>query len=46
MGELGQDFGRISEDLAGLRQDVGWMWEPRADFGRKIVIFGRTLGEF
>ena len=25
------------EDLAGLRQDVGWIWELRAEFGRKIT---------
>ena len=38
------DFGRAwggfrqdLEDLAGLRQDVGWIWELRAEFGRKIT---------
>ena len=38
------DFGRAwggfrqdLEDLAGLRQDVGWIWELRAEFGRKII---------
>ena len=37
MGELQEDFGRIWEDLAGLRQEVGWIRQSRADFGRKIA---------
>ena len=36
MGEFQEDFGRIWEGLAGLRQEVGWIWEPRAEFGRKM----------
>ena len=37
MGEAQEDFGRIWEDLAGLRQEVGWIRQSRADFGRKIA---------
>ena len=37
MGEFQEDFGRIWEDLAGLRQEVGWIRQSRADFGRKIA---------
>ena len=37
MGELQEDFGRTWEDLAGLRQEVGWIRQSRADFGRKIA---------
>ena len=37
MGELQEDFGRIWEDLAGLRQEVGWIRQSRADFCRKIA---------
>ena len=32
-----QDSGRSGRTSAGLRQDVGWIWEPRAEFGRKIA---------
>ena len=37
MGEVQEDFGRTWEDLAGLRQEVGWIRQSRADFGRKIA---------
>ena len=37
MGEVQEDFGRTWEDLAGLRQEVGWIRQSRADFCRKIA---------
>ena len=37
MGEVQEDFGRTWEDLAGLRQEVGWIRQSRADLGRKIA---------
>ena len=45
MGELQEDFSRIWEDLAGLRQEVGWIRQPRADFGRIVEGFGQISGE-
>ena len=37
LGEVQEDFGRTWEDLAGSRQEVGWIRQSRADFGRKIA---------
>ena len=37
LGEFQEDFGRIWEDPAGLRQEVGWIGQSRAHFGRKIA---------
>ena len=37
MGELQEVVGRIWEDLAGFRQEVGWIRQSRADFGREIA---------
>ena len=36
-GGFRQDLGGSGRISAGLRQEVGWIRQPRADFGRKIA---------